>query len=1181
MTVTTISSNSSATQTIRGNDSLTVNTGITLNVTGTAVTWNLATAATTGVVIDNSGTIQASSRTIDTSGTPNGAQSFTLTNHAGATIHSTGNVVMRETSNLGGGSITVDNSGALTSDVDRGFNIQEYQGLAHFTFTNEATGTLTTHDDGIRLTTAGAGSPTSANHAFTGTISIVNNGTMQTTGSGSGQVLDLHDVNASALGQVTLTNNAGATISSADADAVRPSRFMTIDNYGTIQSHNATISSTGNDGLDFQENDGGVVHNYQGGSIIGARHGITGDSPVSVTNDGLITGQLGSGLNFDTASSTTMTVVNQVHGVITGTAGGSTDGDGIDIDGLANITNSGQIQAVGIATSFAAPDTAPPINEAITIGGGTITNQAGGLIHSVQRAITVDDSNDGNAYAATTITNHGTITGDNGEAIHITDTFGDTISNDGTINGSIVTGDGADAITDTGTITGALNTGGGDDSITLGSVHLGAIDAGAGNDMLTVAGGAGAALDGAVSNLETIQLGAGSTLDVGATLGGADIRFGDVSAQHLNIATGALVGGDLADRIIGLGAGDTIDLKGIGLASQATVGANNLLTLSGGADATLHLDPTQDFSAFRFHLASDGAGGTLLTLAADSAPVAAGGSAGGNEDNPITGAVSASDADSDHLSFALVSGPDHGTLSFAADGSYSYTPDANFNGTDSFNFKANDSTLDSNVATTTLDIAPVNDAPALTGTQATLMHGTEDVAYSVSAADLLTGFTDVDGDTLSITGLGASSGTVYDNQDGTYTVTQPANFNGPVTLSYTVTDGLGGNTAASLGYVVDAVNDAPTGLTLSNASVAENSANGTVIGSFTAIDVDGNAGSSYALLSDAGGRFAVDTQTGVLSVANGTLLDYETSQSFTIDAQVTDAGGASFHQQFTIALTNVVENHVYTGTDKADLFTATSDDNWLINSMGGKDVITTLGGDDTVNGGAGDDTLSLGGGNDLVLVGPGGGVNVIDGGAGYDVIRATHDGTTIGLQSISGIELISNGGFKNVDIKGSEQSNNLDFSGTTLDGIASIKGGAGADTIIGSAANDKIDGGGGADLIAGGRGADSLTGGAGADVFVYHSVAESGLGANADWLMDFKAGTDLIDLSAIDVNAALAGDQAFTFVGSAPFTGLGQLRIGLDNGHVALFGNVSGDLNPEFEIIFDDKQTLHASDFIL
>jgi hypothetical protein len=94
-------------------------------------------------------------------------------------------------------------------------------------------------------------------------------------------------------------------------------------------------------------------------------------------------------------------------------------------------------------------------------------------------------------------------------------------------------------------------------------------------------------------------------------------------------------------------------------------------------------------------------------------------------------------------------------------------------------------------------IANVNDAPALTQPQAVLGAGVEDQPYVVTKAALLAGFTDEDGDPLSVSGLTANHGTVVDNLDGTFTVTPASNFNGTMTLSYSVVDGNGGSVAGS------------------------------------------------------------------------------------------------------------------------------------------------------------------------------------------------------------------------------------------------------------------------------------------------------------------------------------------------------------------------------------------------
>jgi Ca2+-binding RTX toxin-like protein len=149
----------------------------------------------------------------------------------------------------------------------------------------------------------------------------------------------------------------------------------------------------------------------------------------------------------------------------------------------------------------------------------------------------------------------------------------------------------------------------------------------------------------------------------------------------------------------------------------------------------------------------------------------------------------------------------------------------------------------------------------------------------------------------------------------------------------------------------------------------------------------------------------------------------------------------------------------------------------------------------------------------------------------------------------------------------------MDFSAIALDGIASINGGSGNDTIIGSA---------GADRIIGGSGADILTGGDGADVFAYLFRTESGRGVVADIITDFVSGVDKIDLTAVDANALIEGLQSFTFIGTDAFTDVGQLRVGLDtNGQVALFGNISGSLTPEMQITLTGAPPIVVTDLIL
>jgi Ca2+-binding RTX toxin-like protein len=152
--------------------------------------------------------------------------------------------------------------------------------------------------------------------------------------------------------------------------------------------------------------------------------------------------------------------------------------------------------------------------------------------------------------------------------------------------------------------------------------------------------------------------------------------------------------------------------------------------------------------------------------------------------------------------------------------------------------------------------------------------------------------------------------------------------------------------------------------------------------------------------------------------------------------------------------------------------------------------------------------------------------------------------------------------------------------GDTLDGAAgndTIIGLAGADSLVGRDGADRIFGDAGADTIIGGAGADTLTGGADADIFVY-SNGTTGLGAAADVITDFQAGMgEVLNLSAIDADSVLAGNQAFVFIGSAAFSALGQVRFA---GGV-LQANTTGTLAADMEILLTGVVSLTAADLVL
>jgi hypothetical protein len=114
--------------------------------------------------------------------------------------------------------------------------------------------------------------------------------------------------------------------------------------------------------------------------------------------------------------------------------------------------------------------------------------------------------------------------------------------------------------------------------------------------------------------------------------------------------------------------------------------------------------------------------------------------------------------------------------------------------------------------------------------------------------------------------------------------------------------GIGGGASAyshaadTAALTVTSVNDTPTDLSLSANTVAENAANGTVVGTVSGSDPDSGDTKTYSLTDNAGGRFAINSGTGVITVADGSQLSYEAATSHSVTVRVTDAGGLTYDE---------------------------------------------------------------------------------------------------------------------------------------------------------------------------------------------------------------------------------------------------------------------------------------------
>lgn len=172
----------------------------------------------------------------------------------------------------------------------------------------------------------------------------------------------------------------------------------------------------------------------------------------------------------------------------------------------------------------------------------------------------------------------------------------------------------------------------------------------------------------------------------------------------------------------------------------------------------------------------------IEVIKVNKAPQAEGSSISLNEDSSAIIKLTATDSHQDLLSYVIENQPEHGSLVKQGD-TWLYTPNADFNGDDSFNFKANDGEFDSNSATVSIDVLPINDKPIAVDDLLTLTANADN-RYQI---DLLANDFDADGDKLNIIGISASAGEaiiengqlVYQALDGTA---------GKVEFSYIIQD---------------------------------------------------------------------------------------------------------------------------------------------------------------------------------------------------------------------------------------------------------------------------------------------------------------------------------------------------------------------------------------------------------
>ncbi|MEH6644898.1 Ig-like domain-containing protein [Sulfitobacter sp.] len=529
-------------------------------------------------------------------------------------------------------------------------------------------------------------------------------------------------------------------------------------------------------------------------------------------------------------------------------------------------------------------------------------------------------------------------------------------------------------------------------------------------------------------------------------------------------------------------------------------------------DGTLTFTPNEGFTgeaAVKYTI-SDGEltdPAVLFVTVTDPAenPVAVDDVAETPEDTAVTIPVLANDTDPnlDPLTVTEATSPD-GEVVINDDGTITFTPDDNFNGPTTITYTVTDPDGNTDTATVDVTVTPVNDAPVAVDDTAGTNQDTPLII------DVLANDSDPDGDPLEVIAATSPNGTVDINDDGTITFTLAPGFSGPAEITYTVSDGNGGEAPGTVDVMVsdgivtgtdgdDVIDTDYTGDP--EGDLVDNN-DGFLPGEGPQDDIinagDGNdtvlAGEGDDDVSGGNGNDSIDGGVG------DDELDGDAGDDSLIGGEGDDTlnGGAG--------------DDVLDG-DAGDDSLSGDDGNDTLNGGADDDVLDGGVGDDSLNGDAGNDTIDGDDGNDTV-----------DGGTGNDVID-TSGGSPLPDIGYPGVFPADPDPEDDRDsVVGGDGNDTI----TTGDDSDTIQGGAGDDFINAGIDDDDVDGGEGDDRIVGSEGNDTILGGGGNDTIYANNDPDFGLDAfeieddgsnpfgpdlapdNGDDFVDGGAGDDVI-----------------------------------------------------------------------
>jgi VCBS repeat-containing protein len=336
----------------------------------------------------------------------------------------------------------------------------------------------------------------------------------------------------------------------------------------------------------------------------------------------------------------------------------------------------------------------------------------------------------------------------------------------------------------------------------------------------------------------------------------------------------------------------------------------------------------------------------------------------------------------------------------------------------------------------------------------------------------------------------------------------------------------------------------PSDIVIDHASVNENSAAGTVVGTVSATDAPTDV-LTYSLVDNADGRFAIDAATGVVTTTAA--LDHEALASAGITVRVTDHAGQATDQALTITIADVNEAPTASADIGAVNEDATTANLWA--QLLGNDSDPDSG--DTLTITSVDTTGTLG---SVVFNSATHTLQYVADNDSFDALAPGATATDTftytvtdagGLSRVATVTMTITGIADGVVINGGNGSDNsLGTRGEdTLfgnNGNDRLDGVGGHDLLDGGKGNDQLFGGDGNDVLIGGQGNDMLTGGSGHDTFVF------GANNGSDFVLDFTA----MDSIRLEDGVAIRGSHA----GDVNGDGLTDLVLTVGQGTVTLLG---------------------------